>query len=90
VIVRVGVRRDGGELVLSVSDNGRSAASAAAGKPSGTGVGLENVRRRLDVLYGRKARLETIAYDDGFSAVVRLPIAGEAERGSRLGLVAAA
>jgi hypothetical protein len=86
VIVRVGARREGDDLVLSVSDNGRTAASAASGKPSGTGVGLENTRRRLDVLYGRKARLETIAYDDGFTATVRLPIA---ERPA-FGLVAAA
>jgi hypothetical protein len=86
VIVRVGARRDGGELVLSVSDNGRSAASAAAGKAAGTGVGLENVRGRLEVLYGRRARLETIAYDDGFTAIVRIPIAEQI----RLGLVAAA
>ena len=86
VMVRVGARRDGSDLLLSVSDNGRSAASAAAGKPNGTGVGLENTRRRLEVLYGRKARLETIAYDDGFTAVVRLPLA---ERPA-LGLVRAA
>jgi hypothetical protein len=86
VILRVGARRDGGDLVLSVSDNGRSAVAAAAGRPSGTGVGLENVRRRLDVLYGRKARLETIAHEDGFTAIVRLPIAEQPS----LGLVAAA
>jgi hypothetical protein len=86
VIVRVGARRDGSDLILSVSDNGRSAASAASGKPSGTGVGLENIRRRLEVLYARKARLETIAHEEGFTALIRLPIA---ER-SALGLVAAA
>jgi len=75
VTVRIGARRDGAELVLSVSDNGRSAATAAAGKPTGTGVGLANIRRRLDVLYGRKARLETIAFDEGFTAIVRIPLA---------------
>ena len=90
VIVRVGARREGGELILSVSDNGRSAASAASGKPTGTGVGLDNIRRRLEVLYARKARLETIAFDDGFTAVIRLPIAERATLGSWLGLVAAA
>jgi hypothetical protein len=86
VIVRVGARREGDDLILSVSDNGRAAASADPARPAGTGVGLDNTRRRLDVLYGRKARLETIAYDDGFTAIVRLPIA---ERPA-LGLVAAA
>ncbi|MEA3037773.1 MAG: two-component system, LytTR family, sensor kinase [Sphingomonadales bacterium] len=75
VIVRVGARREGDDLLLTVSDNGRKGA-APGGSPSGTGVGLANTRRRLDVIYGRKARLETIGYDDGFTALVRLPIAG--------------
>jgi hypothetical protein len=74
VIVRVGARREGDDLLLTVSDNGRKGA-AAGGSPSGTGVGLANTRRRLEVIYGRKARLETIGYDDGFTALVRLPIA---------------
>jgi LytS/YehU family sensor histidine kinase len=72
VIVRVGARREGDDLLLTVSDNGRKAAD---GPPSGTGVGLANTRRRLEVIYGRKAWLETIGYDDGFTALVRLPIA---------------
>jgi hypothetical protein len=73
VIVRVGARREGDDLLLTVSDNGRNGAAAAS--PSGTGVGLANTRRRLEVIYGRRARLETIGYDDGFTALVRLPIA---------------
>jgi hypothetical protein len=75
VIVRVGARRDGDDLLLSVSDNGGKASAADPSRPGGTGVGLVNTRRRLEVLYGRKARLETIAYDDGFTAIVRLPLA---------------
>jgi len=74
VIVRVGARREGDDLLLTVSDNGGKGA-AAAELPSGTGVGLANTRRRLEVLYGRKARLETIAYDQGFTVLVRLPMA---------------
>jgi hypothetical protein len=75
VIVRVGARREGDDLLLTVSDNGRKASAAAAAKAGGTGVGLANTRRRLEVIYGRKARLETIVYDDGFTAIVRLPVA---------------
>jgi hypothetical protein len=86
VIVRVGARRDGGNLLLSVSDNGRAAVAAAGEKASGTGVGLANTRRRLEVIYGRAARLETIVHDEGFTAIVRLPI----EEKPALGLVAAA
>lgn len=70
VIVRVAARKEGTDLLLSVSDNGSG--SVAAG---GTGVGLANTRRRLEVLYGAEGRLETIAHESGFMAVVRLPVA---------------
>ena len=69
VILRVAARREGDDLVLSVSDNGGSPANTA-----GTGVGLSNTRRRLEVEYGGKARLETMAHDQGFIAVIRLPL----------------
>jgi LytS/YehU family sensor histidine kinase len=80
VIVRVGARREGPDLILSVSDNGRSARPAGAG----TGVGLENTSRRLEVIYGPRARLETLAHDGGYTALVRLP----APRPPAIGLVA--
>jgi hypothetical protein len=47
-------------------------------------VGLTNTRRRLEVEYGGKARLETMAHDQGFLAIIRLPLEG----GSSLTLVA--
>jgi sensor histidine kinase YesM len=79
VIVRVAARRDGRNLLLSVSDNGPAAvANAGCDKPAGTGVGLANTRRRLDVIYGARARLETIAHDDGFTAIVRIPLPDKA------------
>jgi len=71
VIVRVAARREGGDLLLSVSNNGGH--PARGGASAGTGVGLVNTRRRLEVIYGRKARLETIAFDSGFTAIVRIP-----------------
>jgi len=76
VIVRVGARREGQDLILSVSDNG-GPASAGAARPDGarTGVGLDNVRRRLEVTYGPRARIEALAHDDGFIALIRLPAA---------------
>lgn len=70
VIVRVGARRDGDDLILSVSDNG---GAVAGSRCSGTGVGLDNTRRRLDVIYGAKGRLETLAHDDGFTVLLRIP-----------------
>jgi len=68
------------DLILSVSDNG------GRGSPgrSGTGVGLDNTRRRLEVIYGRRGRLETLAHDGGFTALIRIP----AQQAPALGLVA--
>jgi LytS/YehU family sensor histidine kinase len=70
VIVRVGARRDGDDLILSVSDNGGAAAGPS---PSGCGVGLDNTRRRLEVIYGARGRVETLAHDGGFTVIVRIP-----------------
>jgi hypothetical protein len=86
VIVRVGARRDGDDLILSVSDNGGIASVGAAAGPRapGAGVGLDNTRRRLEVIYGQRARLETLAHDDGFTALLRIP----ARRTPALDLVA--
>ena len=70
VVVRVGARRDGDDLILSVSDNGGAPAGARA---CGTGVGLDNTSRRLEVIYGPRARLETLAHDDGFTVLLRIP-----------------
>jgi Histidine kinase/Histidine kinase-, DNA gyrase B-, and HSP90-like ATPase len=83
VIVRVGARRDGQDLILSVSDNGGIAAGGRDG-PGGTGVGLDNTRRRLEVIYGPRGRLETLAHDGGFTALIRIPAA----QAPALGLVA--
>lgn len=83
VILRVGARREGQDVILSVSDNGGTP-SAGERSGAGTGVGLDNIRRRLDVIYGGRARLETLAHDGGFTALIRLP----APRAPAMGLVA--
>jgi sensor histidine kinase YesM len=72
VVIRVAARREESDLILSISDNG----GMPAGKP-GTGVGLANTRRRLEVVYGGKALLETMAHDQGFIAIVRIPLAAD-------------
>jgi LytS/YehU family sensor histidine kinase len=81
IIVRIAARREGRDLILSVTDNG---GGAGAGKDLGTGVGFANTRRRIEVLYGSRARLETMVHDEGFLALIRLPISDE----PLLGLVA--
>jgi hypothetical protein len=73
VIVRVGARREGDDLILSVSDNGGTPAMRGGPGAPCTGVGLDNTRRRLEVIYGAKGRLETLAHDDGFTVLLRIP-----------------
>jgi two-component system sensor histidine kinase AlgZ len=73
VIVRC--RRDGARLRIEVRDDGWRERS-----PVGSGVGLSNVRARLDLLYGAAASLEVgPACPRGFEAVVTLPVGPEPE-----------
>ncbi len=69
--VQVTARAAGGGLELLVSDTGRGLA-AGPGKP-GTGLGLANVRERLQALYGGRASLSLEAAPQGATARIHLP-----------------
>jgi len=67
-LLRIEARREGDELVLSVTDDGPGPAQP------GEGIGLGATRRRLATLYGGRARLELAATASGGArATVRLP-----------------
>jgi signal transduction histidine kinase len=68
--IRIQAQAGGGELTLSVADNGRGLVAA-----SGSGVGLANIRARLAALYGERAglRLEANA-PRGVVAIISLPL----------------
>ncbi len=71
VTVTIAARMDGGELVLTVTDDGR-----AVGGPGDTlGVGLGNLRERLRLLYGPDARVESGPQSQGFRTQLRIPAA---------------
>lgn len=64
-------RLDGDSLVLTVSDDGAGLLESPQGD---VGVGLSNVRARLETLYGAAARLEIAQRPEGgVRATVRLP-----------------
>jgi two-component system, LytTR family, sensor kinase len=66
-LLKIEARREGDDLVLSVSDDG-------PGPAPGEGVGLGNTRERLATLYGARARLELVRRPEGgTAATVRLP-----------------
>ncbi len=71
VNIRVTGRREGEDLVVTVEDDGRGA--SAAYKIDGTGVGLDNVRKRLRAIYGDAASLAARPSTPGFTAIIHLP-----------------
>jgi sensor histidine kinase YesM len=69
-LLAISARREGERLVLEVSDDGPGVAEG-----EGTGVGLGNVRRRLEARFGDAARVEThSAPGKGFTARLILPL----------------
>jgi two-component system LytT family sensor kinase len=80
--VTVSTRRDGATVCLAVADTG-----AGVSKHDGehhTGVGLQNIERRLDALYGSRASI-TISSTPGRGTIVtlHLPVAVEEPHGHR-------
>ena len=68
--ITVSARRDGDHLQLKVSDDGLGFAEAP-----GNGIGVANIRARLEALYGPTARFELVsAVDGGVQATLSLPI----------------
>lgn len=71
-VVSVEARREGADLVLTVTDNGPGPAMPDG---NGAGEGVANTRKRLQELYGDQHRFELrqASPDGGAIAVVRLP-----------------
>lgn len=70
VTIGISARAQGGELLIAIENDVASGHAAIRG----TGVGLRNVRERLDAVYGSRGSLETMQRDAGFIAIVRLPL----------------
>jgi hypothetical protein len=73
-VIRLGARIEGGQLVLTVDDDG-------AGGPvgEGTGIGVSSVRERLRVLHGDAATVDAGPRSRGFGVTVKLPVKREGE-----------
>ncbi len=69
--IEISAAGHGGDLVLSVRDDG----PGFRPEPAAAGVGLANVRARLETLFGDRARLEIRSADGGGTvATVRIPL----------------
>lgn len=65
------------ELVLSVINTTHADGKPVAPSPHSSdrkGIGVANIRQRLSISYGRKAKLETEPLPNGYRAVIRLPL----------------
>ena len=71
-MVRVGARREDALLVLTVADNGLGFRTTR-GDGSG-GLGLANLRARLESLYGARARMTIEDTQPGTMVTLALPI----------------
>jgi two-component sensor histidine kinase len=74
--VRVSARREGGQMVLSVADNGLGFSDHA--DSAGEGVGLSNLRERLAVLYDGQATLTVAEANPGTAIAIRVPLSRRA------------
>jgi signal transduction histidine kinase len=75
-LVRIRAACSGGQLILSVEDNGAGLPAPQGGGawPLQLGVGLSNVRERLESLYPGRHQFEVRARPEGgVSACIRLP-----------------
>ncbi len=79
VTIRVEAAREGDTLVVTVADDGNGQDKDM--RP-GTGVGIANVRQRLEALYGAAGSLRTEKRARGFVAIARLPLATQVESAS--------
>lgn len=81
VTIAIEARREGGQLVIAVHDDGPGEHGADRRlKTEGCGIGLANVRDRLRARYGEAAKITFGPQaDGGFATILRMPL--EAGRG---------
>ncbi|WP_183738978.1 MULTISPECIES: sensor histidine kinase [unclassified Janthinobacterium] len=77
IVVNVARRQSEGQqqLLLTVADDGVGFGGSTGGNTSGSGIGLSNIRERLQHLYGGQASLSLTTRDGGgLQAGIVLPL----------------
>lgn len=70
ITITISAREEYGRLVLTVSDNG----PGMKGAESGLGIGLANVRDRLEARFGQDASIVSGPDGEGYRTELRLPL----------------
>lgn len=73
VTITLAAREEYGRLVVTVSDNGNGVAANDEVRP-GFGIGLSNVRERLEARFGEQASIVSGPSPEGYATHIRLPI----------------
>jgi hypothetical protein len=80
VYITLAAREEYGRLVLTVSDDGDGSGPRNGAVKAGHGIGLANVRERLEARFGVSASIVSNRGPEGYSTELRMPILrGEAE-----------
>ncbi|WP_126173290.1 sensor histidine kinase [Altericroceibacterium xinjiangense] len=72
VTIAIHAREEFGQLVVTVADDGPGASGTIAPRP-GHGIGLANVRDRLEARFGRQASLVSGLVPEGYVTTIRVP-----------------
>ena len=68
-------RRFHGQVTITVADDGQGFGGAAGGTDSGSGIGLNNLRERLQLTYGERASFSIVSnFPSGVAATLALPL----------------
>lgn len=78
VTIRLAAREEYGRLVIEVSDDGQSTGVRDGMRP-GYGIGLANVRERIEARFGGDAQIVSGATGSGYSTQMRLPLVHHVE-----------
>lgn len=82
VTITLSAREEYGRLVITVADNGQPAPDHAPERP-GHGIGLTNVRQRLEARFGNEASIVSGPVPKGYATQLRLPLVQGEQRQQR-------
>jgi hypothetical protein len=78
VTITLAAREEYGRLLITVSDRGGRRAAGGVQQP-GHGIGLANVRERLEARFGREATISSGLGPEGYSTQLRIPLLRQEE-----------